>query len=327
MAVMLIAVVWVGLTLYAVLGGADFGAGILHLMARGPRAERQRSVIATAMGPVWEANHVWLIFAITGLFSAFPPAFSALGTVAFVPGTLALVAIVVRGAAFAFAGGAEGEPRAVALFGRLFGAASIAAPFMFGTIAGGLARGGGGGEFGFWVGPFQLVIGALAVALCIALASSFLATEAWRAGERRLAANFRARGLRAIAAAGGLLVVALALAWIYVPRLFQGLTGRALPEALLAVGALAAAHAALARRRYRLARAAVAFAVATVMWGWAFAQYPRIVGAHVTVASSAATGPELTAVTVVLAAGLVILVPSLWLLYVAFRRQPVEVPK
>src|SRR3954447_21767194 len=107
MAVILIAVVWVGLTLYAVLGGADFGAGILHLTARGVGAERQRSVIATAMGPVWEANHVWLIFAITGLFSAFPPAFSALGTVAFVPGTLALVAIVVRGAAFAFAGGAE----------------------------------------------------------------------------------------------------------------------------------------------------------------------------------------------------------------------------
>jgi cytochrome d ubiquinol oxidase subunit II len=325
MAVALIAIVWAGLTVYAVLGGADFGAGIVHLLARGPGAAQQREAIATAMGPVWEANHVWLIFAITGLFSAFPRAFSALGTLVFLPATLALVAIVVRGAAFAFAAQVNPEPRIRALFQRLFAAASIAAPFLFGAIAGGVA-GKGGGQLGFWIGPFQLAIGALAVALCTALAASFLAVESGLAGERDLAATFEKWGVRAVGAAGALALAALALAAVDAHNLFHGLTHRALPETLIALATLAGARAALKRHQYGLARAAVAFAVVAVMWGWAFAQYPRIVG-HATVANSAASGPELTAVTVALAAGLVLLLPSLWLLYVAFRHQPLEVHK
>ena len=96
MAVALIAVVWTAITLYAVFGGADFGAGILHLIVRGPNAHWQRRTIVKAMGPVWEANHVWLIFAITGLFTAFPRAFQALGTLVFAPATLALIAIAIR---------------------------------------------------------------------------------------------------------------------------------------------------------------------------------------------------------------------------------------
>jgi cytochrome d ubiquinol oxidase subunit II len=324
-AVALIAVVWAGLTLYAVLGGADFGAGVLHLLARGRGAERQHEAIATTIGPVWEANHVWLIFAITGLFSAFPRAFSALGTLVFLPATLALVAIVVRGAAFAFAGNVDGAPRAALLFRRLFGAASVAAPFLFGAIAGGLARGRGGGELGFWIGPFQLAVGALAVALCTALAASVLAAESRRGGDRQLAAAFRARGRAAIAAAAGLLLTALALTPVEAPRLFHGLTHRALPEVAVAIVALGGGYASLSRRRYRLARTALALATAAVMWGWGFAQYPRLVGAHATVASSAASRPELTAVAVALAGGGVLLIPSLWLLYVAFRRQPLEV--
>jgi cytochrome d ubiquinol oxidase subunit II len=327
MAVALIAMVWTGLTVYAVLGGADFGAGILHLLARGPEADRQRDAIATTIGPVWEANHVWLIFAITGLFSAFPPAFSALGTLAFLPATLALIAIVVRGAGFAFAAQADNEPKLRAVFQRLFGAASVVAPFVFGAIAGGLARGGGGSQSGFWIGPFQLAVGGLAVALCTALAASFLTVEAVRSGERRLAPIFELWGSRAIAAAGALALVAFALTPIEAPDLFRGLTHRALPEVLLAVATLAGAHAALRRHRYGLARAALALAVVAFMWGWGFAQYPRIVGAGATVANSAASGPELTAVGVTLAAGLVLLLPSLWLLYVAFRRRPLEVPK
>jgi cytochrome d ubiquinol oxidase subunit II len=325
MAVALIAIVWAGLTVYAVLGGADFGAGILHLLARGPGAARQRAAITAAMGPVWEANHVWLIFAITGLFSAFPRAFSALGTLVSLPATLALVAIAVRGAAFAFAAQAEPEPKARVLFRRLFAVASIAAPFLFGAIAGGIA-GKGGDQLGFWIGPFQLAVGALAVALCTALAASFLTVESRRAGERQLAATFETWGIRAVAAAGALALAALALAAVDAHSLFHGLTHRALPEILIALATLAGAHAALRRHQYRLARAAVALAVMTVMWAWAFAQYPRIVG-HATVADSAASGPELTAVTVALAAGLVLLLPSLWLLYVAFRRQPREVHK
>jgi cytochrome d ubiquinol oxidase subunit II len=326
-ALALMAIVWTALTFYAVLGGADFGAGMLHLLARGRTAEKQRAAIAATIGPVWEANHVWLIFAITGLFSAFPRAFEALGTLAFAPATLALIAIVVRGAAFAFAAQADGEPKARAAFERLFGAASVAAPFLFGTIAGGLAREHGGGQPGFWIGPFQLTIGALAVAICAALAASFLAVESRRSGDPQLGATFRTRALWAVAAVGALALVALALAPVEAPRLFHGLTHRALPELVIALAGVTGALAALARRQYGAARAAMALSVVAVMWGWGFAQYPHIVGTTATVGNTAASSPELTALVVALAGGLVLLLPSLWLLYVAFRRQPLEVQK
>ena len=324
MAVALIAVVWTAITLYAVFGGADFGAGILHLVVRGPNAQRQRQTIVKAIGPVWEANHVWLIFAITGLFTAFPRAFEALGTLVFAPATLALVAITIRGAAFAFAAGAEGEPRAQVLFTRLFGVTSLAAPFLLGTVAGGLAR-ARGGHSGFAVGPFELATGAMAVAICAALASTFLTVECRRAGDERLATSFRALALRATAAVGALALVTLWLGHAEASSLFGGLSGRALPEVVFASAALAAAHLALRRRYYSVARALLGLAVVAVIWGWGLAQYPRIVGPGTTIASAAASGPELTAVTIALASGMVLLVPSIWVLFVAFRRQPLEV--
>jgi cytochrome d ubiquinol oxidase subunit II len=326
-ALALIAIVWTGLTLYALLGGADFGAGILHLLARGGAAHRQRAAITAAIGPVWEANHVWLIFAITGLLSAFPRAFDALGMLAFAPATLALIAIVVRGAAFAFSAAADGEPKARVLFERLFGAASIAAPFLFGTIAGGLARDRPAGQPGFWIGPFQLAVGALAVAICAALAAVLLTVESRRSGDRQLTATFRKRASWAVAGVVALAIACLAVASVDAPRLSHGLTHRALPELVIALVGLAGALASLARRQYSAARAAIALAIVAMFWGWGFAQYPRIVGTGATVTGAAASGPELTAVTVAVGGGLVLLVPSLWLLYVAFRRQPLEVQK
>jgi len=155
MAQVCLALVVIGITAYAVLGGADFGGGILHLLARGSTDAIERRAIATAMGPVWEANHVWLIFVVTAFFSAFPRAFGALWTVVFLPATLAVVAIVVRGCAFAFAGHIEGRPDVAAATQRLFSAASVAAPFLFGTVAGGLAlQRAHVGELGLWIGPF-----------------------------------------------------------------------------------------------------------------------------------------------------------------------------
>ncbi|MDP9346431.1 MAG: cytochrome d ubiquinol oxidase subunit II, partial [Actinomycetota bacterium] len=208
----LMAVIWTGVTLYAVLGGADFGGGILHLLASGDAAEREREAITDAMGPVWEANHVWLIFVLTGLLSAFPRAFGALGTAVFLPGTLALVAIVVRGAALALCSPIAGRPGARVSAQRLFGAASVAAPFLLGVIAGELARRGAArtGQPVHWLGPLQLVVGALAAVLCVAVAAVFLTVEAARAGKAELAAGFRRRGLQATAAAGVLALAGLA---------------------------------------------------------------------------------------------------------------------
>jgi cytochrome bd ubiquinol oxidase subunit II len=324
MAAALIAVVWTSVTLYAVFGGADFGAGILHLVVRTPYAERQRRTIVKAMGPVWEANHVWLILAVTGLFTAFPRAFQALGTLLFAPATLALIAIAIRGAALGFAAAAEAAPRAQALFMRLFGGASLAGAFLLGTAAGGLAR-ARGGYTGFVIGPFELAIGALAVAICASLAATFLTVECRRAGDERLAGSFRALALRCTGAVAVLALGGLALAHGEASSLFGRLTDRTLPEVLLALVALASAMLGLHQRYYSVARTSLGIAVAAVMWGWGLAQYPRIAGPGTTIASAAATEPDLTAVTIALAAGLVLLVPSIWVLYVAFRRQPLEV--
>jgi len=331
----LIAVVWAGLTLYAILGGADFGAGLLDLLApAGRRGRRRRQAIAAAMGPVWEANHVWLVFFLTGLLTLFPGAFSALGAAVLGPGTLALLGIVVRGAAFAFAGQLTGFDRARRPLQVAFGVASVATPLVFGATAAGLARqrlvvdgttvrSGGGTEL--WLGPFQLAVGLLAVAGCTALAAAFVTVDMRRAGEPGLARAFRGAAVWATAVTALLAACGLALAALDAPVLFRGLTGRALPAVLVGLAALGVALAALAGARDRVARAALAVAMATLVWGWGLAQFPRLVGRHVTVASAAADPAELRVLAIALAAGAALLLPALWLLYGAFRRRPTEV--
>jgi cytochrome d ubiquinol oxidase subunit II len=330
----LIGVFWAGLTAYAVLGGADFGAGVLHLLTPAGRAgRRQRGAIAAAMGPVWEANHVWLIFFLTGLLSAFPAAFAALGSALLVPATLALLGIVVRGATFAFIAQLHSGDRARRPLQLAFGVASAATPLLFGATAAGLARqrlvvAGGAvrsdGGFALWLGPFQLEIGLLAVAACTALAACFLTVELQRSGQRALVDVFRAHARRATATTAALALAGLPLAAAFAPRLFAGLAGRGLPAVLAGLVALAIALGSLRCERERLARCAIAVTMAAFMWGWALAQFPRLVGRDITVASAAASPAELHAIAIALGAGGAVLVPALWLLYGAFRRQPTE---
>ena len=285
LAAVLIGVFWAGLTLYSVLGGADFGAGVLHLLAPGRPA---RQAIATAMGPVWEANHVWLVFFLSGLLTAFPRAFSALGASVLVPGALALVGIVVRGAALALRSNA------------LFGIASVATPFGFGFTAACIAR----DELA--VGAFQLDVGLLAVAASAALAAAFMAVES-----AELAPSFRRQATRATALATALALLGLPLAG---RPLLDGLSGRGLPAVLTGVFALLLALVALRRALDRLARAALSLAMAALIWGWGLAQYPRL-GHGVTVAGAAASASDLRAVAFALATGAAILAPALWLLF------------
>jgi cytochrome bd ubiquinol oxidase subunit II len=319
----LIGVVWLGVTAYAVLGGADFGAGVLHLLAPpGLAGRRHRRAVVTAIGPVWEANHVWLIFVLTGLFTIFPPAFSALGSALLLPATLALLGIVVRGASLAFASQLTAADRLLRPLQILFGVASAVTPLLFGFIAGGLARerlvldgraARSGGGLALWIGPFQLVVGLLAVAVCVALAATFLTVET---------GGFRRAATLATAATCGLAVAAFGLAAWLAPPLFRGLTGRGLPAVVAGLVALVMTLAALRRGRDRLARATIAAATAALIWGWGLAQFPHLVGSKITVAGAAAPAPELHAIAVALAAGAALLLPSLWLLYGAFRRYP-----
>jgi cytochrome d ubiquinol oxidase subunit II len=252
---------------YAVLGGADFGGGVWDLFARGPRARGQRDAIAHAMTPVWEANHVWLIFLVVILFAAFPRAYAEIGRGLFVPLHLALVGITLRGAAFVFR--AYGPIAQSARWGAIFGASSVITPLLLGAALGAL------GEAGllFWA-PLPLAMGALALALCAYLAAIYVANET----SGPLREDFRRRALGAgtvtVALSGVLLAVVVRCA----PHLAAGLlSARAAP--ILLAGAIAAGTSgvALVTRRLRLARAAAVVQVALLFAGWAVAQYPYIV--------------------------------------------------
>jgi cytochrome d ubiquinol oxidase subunit II len=318
------------LTVYGTLAGADFGAGILDLLAGRRRTERQS--IAAAIGPVWEANHVWLIFSITILFSAFPAAFSALGTALLAPLTVALLAIVVRGIALGLRAAPGTPARAHVLLSRLLGAASLVGPFAFGVAAGGIAEASSSPRAVSahvpdvpWTGPFAALIGGLAVALCAQLASSFIASGLVRAGEPRRAEPFRRRGLQSgacvlvLGLAGPLLAAAIA------PAVWHRLIGPALPLVIAGLGAQGASLVALARRRYPLARHAGRLAAAAVLWGWFLSQAPRLIGSGLTIHTAAATHTALGAVAISSAAVLLLVLPAMYLLFALFARPELEV--
>ncbi len=325
----------VSLTAYAVFAGTDFGAGVLDLGAEAgsgrAAAGNDREAIAASIGPLWEANHVWLIFSITILFSAFPRAFSALGTGLLAPFTVALLAIVVRSVALGLRGSPGTGARSLRLLSRAFGVASAVAPFAFGIVAGGLAKAafarpavGSAAPSIPWTSPFALVVGALAVALCAALASGFVTLRLARAGEHDAADRFRRRG---IVSAGCLLVLmltALLTAALTAPALWHRLVGTGLPFVVAGLAAVIVSLLALERRRYLLARGAGAASAAALLWGWFAAQSPRLVGPHLTLHTAATTHAALVAVALSAGLVLVLVLPAMFLLFTIFDRPVLE---
>jgi cytochrome d ubiquinol oxidase subunit II len=317
--------IMVALTLYALGAGADFGGGVWDLLASGPRAARQRELIAHAIGPIWEANHVWLILAVVLMFVCFPLAWAVLSTALHVPLTLMLIGIVLRGSAFTFRSyGGEGDA-AERRWGRVFATASIVTPVMLGicvgTVAAGLVRVAGGHVttgFFSWLGAFPLVVGLLALALFAFVAAVYLTNET---GDDALRADFRARALAAGVATGVLAFAALALARGVAPPMWSGLMEQRwslvfhVLTGLAAVGALAA----LFGRRYAAARALVVAQVILVLWGWALAQFPYVVPPDLTFAGTAAPPAVLRAVLGALVVGALVLVPSLVYLFRVFK--------
>ena len=311
-----------GLAAYVVLGGADFGAGFWDLTAGGPeRGARVRGMVKRSMAPVWEANHVWLIFVLVVLWTAFPLAFGSVMSTLAVPLLLAALGIILRGAAFAV----RGEAATIAearLLGAIFALSSVLVPFSLGAAVGGIASGrvpvgnAAGDAVDSWVNPTSVLIGLLSVAAGAMLAAVFLAADSERARLPDLVRAFRLRALGAGAAAGALALGGLIVVRDDAPALYDGLTGGG-GLAMVALSAVCGLTtlALVWRERFGLARAAAAGAVASIVAGWAFAQSPDLLPGELTLEDAAAGDPTLVATLVGLGIGALVLVPSLVLLF------------
>jgi cytochrome d ubiquinol oxidase subunit II len=316
------AVMLAALVLYALLGGADFGGGIWDLLASGPRKAAQRELVSHAIGPVWEANHVWLILVVVVLFTAFPAAFAAVSIELFVPLVLLLLGIVLRGAAFTFRTYDREDDRVQARWGLVFSMSSVLAPLALGVVVGALASGrlrvaAQGSAPLAWVAPFPLAVGLFAAALFAFLAATYLAVEA----EGPLRDDFRRRAIGAGVAVFACAALAAGLSWREAPLIFAGLTRRpwSVPLHLGTAIAAVAAFAALLRGRVRAARAAAAAQVALIVLGWGASQHPFLVVPDVTLASASGARATQVALLWALAAGSVLLFPALYALFRIFK--------
>jgi cytochrome d ubiquinol oxidase subunit II len=319
-------VLWIAATLYTVFGGADFGAGFWDLVAGGAeRGRRPRALIDRVITPVWEANHVWLIFMLVVMWTGFPAAFGPLMTTLFVPLTLAALGIVLRGAGFAFRHTARDLDQQRRL-GAIFAFASVLTPFFMGTVVGAIAAGRvhvgeAGDPVTSWLNITSITIGVLFVVAGAYVAAVFLSFEADRAGERELAEYFRLRALAAAAGGGVVAVLGLVVLHEHARFLYDDLTSDALPLVIVSVLCGLAAVALLLRRVWGWARVAAVAAVTTVVWGWGVAQYPYILPRSLTVNAAAAPSDTLVSLFVVFGAAVLIVAPSLFLLYSLQQRR------
>ena len=309
-------IILVALTAYVLLGGADFGGGIWDLLADGPRKTRQRELIAHAIGPVWEANHVWLILAMVLLFTCFPRAFARIAIALHVPLTLMLIGIVLRGSAFVFQVYGGGG-------GRVFAIASLVTPVLLGMCVGAVASGAigaaggipGAGFYPLFVAPwftsFSIALGLLTLTCFAYLAAVYLTLET---PDPELQSDFRLRAL--VSGVWLLMMAGLALALAPHRSVLDHRLG-----VLMGVAALAAFWA-LWQRRYRLARIAAAGQVTLILWGWGVAQYPYMLPPDLTIAGAAAPKRTLELVLVAVALGAIVLFPSLYYLFKIFKSKP-----
>ena len=329
MSTLVAVVLFAGVVLYAVFGGADFGAGFWDLTAGGAeRGRAPRHLVDQSLGPVWEANHVWLIYCLVMLWTAFSPAFAAIMSTLYVPLGLAALGIVLRGSGFAFRKVAvrTAEQRVA---GAAFAASSVVTPFFLGTVAGGIASGrvpsgGGGDPLRSWLNPTSLLGGGLAVAVCAYLAAVFLVAEARARGAGDLEAWFRRRAFAAAGVAGAVSLAGIFILRADARRLFEHLLGPGLPLLVASVASGAAALALAQRASPRLLRVLAVVAVATVVAGWGVAQYPYVLGTHLSIAAAAAPDPTLLSLLLVFGAAALLVVPSLVLLYVLQQRGRLE---
>lgn len=320
LAVVVAAALFVGVLAYALFGGADFGSGFYDLTAGGTaRGAELRTLVDHSIGPVWEANHVWLIYVLVTWWTAFPETFAAAMSTLILPMLFALLGIVLRGASFAFRKYAAtlGQAR---LFGAIFATSSVVTPFFLGTVAGGIASGrvpatGRGDLWTSWLNPTSVLGGIIAVGTCAFLAGTFLCADADRSGRGGLAEQLRRRTLAVGAATGAIVLVALIPIQRDAPTLADGLQAQAAPLVVVSAVAGITTLALTGVRRFALARVGALLAVAAVVSGWGVGQYPWLLVDEVTIADAAGAPATLAALLVAVGLAVVIVLPALGYLY------------
>ncbi|WP_101524434.1 cytochrome d ubiquinol oxidase subunit II [Nocardioides houyundeii] len=320
LALVVAAALFVGVVAYGVLGGADFGTGSYDLTAGGDlEGAEQRTLIDHSIGPVWEANHVWLIYVLVVWWTGFPESFASAMSTLILPMLFALLGIVLRGASFAFRKYSETLAQA-RFFGVVFAASSVVTPFFLGAVAGAIASGrvpaqGRGDLWSSWLTPTSFFGGVIAVLTCAFLAGVFLTADAQRAGLDSLARKLRRRTVISGVITGVVVFAALVPISRDAPTLTEGLTGQAAP--LIVVSALAglATLWLLVKEHYAVARVTAVCAVAAVLFGWGFGQYPWLLVDEVTIEDAAGAEATLVGLIVVVVLAAVIVGPSLYYLF------------
>jgi cytochrome d ubiquinol oxidase subunit II len=326
-------VILISLILYALTGGADFGGGMWDLLAFGPRAKKQRRAIEEAIGPIWEANHVWLILIVVLLFTGFPRAFSAIMTALNIPLTAMLIGIVVRGSVFVFRKYDSADDKVHRRWSKIFGAASFFTPFLQGMILGALTTGQihfANGRvttafFAGWLTPFAFACGFFALGLFAFLAATYLTVET--RGEPELQNDFRLRALWSGLALAPIALLVFVSSKNGAPEMFHRLTAWWAPLLLIWTSLFAiAALVSLWRRWFFIAAACAIGQVTLILVGWSLAQFPNLIPPDVTIANSAAPESTLRFLIIALGIGAIALFPSLGFLYYIFkiRRQNSE---
>jgi len=318
-------ILWVGATMYAIFGGADFGGGFWDLFSGdAERGRRPRARIQRSLTPVWEANHVWLIFTLVVLWTAFPEAFGAIMSTLYVPLSLAALGIVLRGAGFAFRKSVESLPAQRAL-GACFAVSSLMTPFFMGAVVGAIAAGnvpaeGNGPAFSSWLEPLPLLTGAMFVASGAYLAAIFLVADSRRAGEGEMEKYFARRALWAAGVAGVFAVAGIFALHSDARYIFDRLVAEGLPLVILSAICGTAVLAMLLRGLRRGLRPLAIVAVAAVIWGWGVAQFPYLLPTSLDISTAAAPDPTLVSVLVVFCIAAVTILPALALLYSLAQR-------
>lgn len=321
-------VMMIGLTLYAVLGGADFGAGVWEFNTVLRATPKERALLYNAIGPVWEANHVWLIFVVVILVNAFPLAYATLSQALWLPLLLALGGIIFRGVGFAFRSHAAASVKQQEIWSAIFALASTAAPFFLGaaawTIASGKLTVTADGDFSGdfltgWLNPMSIFGAFFAVGVCAYLTSVYLTREAAILNDNELVQLWRRRAIATGMWMGILAITGLALVYSFAPDLWNGFSQRAWPMVGASIASGISSLIALFYSKFTLAVLFSATTVATVIWGWGLAQFPAIISPSITIFSAKAPEPVLHAMLIGIAAGALVLIPSLVLLFSLFK--------